>query len=100
MPSGKKVLRRLRRIGYVIVTKRGRGSHVLAYFEHGGRKACVTTIQKAPDIPKGTLSSIKRAIGLSDPGEFENFIRGDLTREQYVRILVRQGIIEGSQDEL
>jgi len=99
MPSSKEILRRLRRIGYTILTKRGKGSHILAYFEHEGKQVCVTMIQKAHDIPKGTLRSIKAATGLTDPVDFNTFMRGELTREEYVDILLRQGIIAPSQDE-
>lgn len=94
MPSSKQILRGLRRIGYAIDTKRGKGSHVLAYFEHQGKKVCVTIVQKARDIPTGTLASIGRAIGLTDREEFEKLVRGKLTHEEYVAILVRQGVIK------
>lgn len=99
MPSSKEILRRLRRIGYVIVARRGKGSHTLAYFEYQGKKVRVTSVQRAQDIPKGTLGSIKRAIGLSDPEEFDMFIRGELTRKEYVGILLRQGIIAPTHDD-
>jgi predicted RNA binding protein YcfA (HicA-like mRNA interferase family) len=94
MPSSRQILRGLRRIGYVIDTGRGKGSHVLAYFEHQGKKVCVTTVQKANDIPEGTLASIRRAIGLTDREEFDKLVRGKLTHEEYAAILVRQGMIE------
>jgi predicted RNA binding protein YcfA (HicA-like mRNA interferase family) len=94
MPSSKAILRGLRRIGYVIATGRGKGSHVLAYFEHQGKKVCVTIVQVADDIPSGTLASIKKAIGLTDRDEFERLIRGKLTHEEYLAALARQGIID------
>ncbi len=94
MPSSKQILRGLRRIGYVSETGRGKGSHVLAHFEHQGKTVCVTIVQMADEIPSGTLASIRRAIGLTGRDEFEKLTRGKLTREEYVVILARKGIIE------
>jgi hypothetical protein len=48
----------------------------------------------ADDIPSGTLASIRRAIGLTDREEFDKLVRGKLAHEEYVAILVRQGIIK------
>jgi predicted RNA binding protein YcfA (HicA-like mRNA interferase family) len=94
MPSSREILRALRRIGYAVRTGRGKGSHAFVYFEHQGKQACVTTIQKARDIPSGTLALIRRAIGLTDREGFEKFMRGELTREEYVGMLLGQGIIK------
>lgn len=94
MPSSRQILRGLGRIGYVIDTRRGKGSHVLAYFEHQGKKVCVTIIQKARDIPEGTLASIRRSIGLTDREEFDKLVRGKLTHDDYLAILTRQGVIK------
>ena len=94
MPSSKQILRGLGRIGYVIDTGRGKGSHVLAYFEHQGKKVCVTIVQKARDIPDGTVPSIRRAIGLTDHGDFNKLVRGKLTHDDYLAILTRQGVIK------
>jgi len=98
MAASKEILRALRRIGYTIQPGRGKGSHTLAHFEHQGKEACVTVVPMGRAIPKGTLASIKRAIGLTEHGDFEKFMGGGLTREEYISILLRQGIIEPQQD--
>ncbi len=93
MPSSKEILRCLRRIGYVIEAQRGKGSHTLAHFEYEKETVCVTTVQRARDIPKGTLASIKPATALTDPQEFDRCMRDQLTRQEYVGILLRQRVI-------
>jgi len=98
MASSREILRALRRIGYTIQPARGKGSHIVAYFNQA-KKACVTIAQMAHDIPKGTLASIGGAIGLTEHGEFEKFTRGELTPEEYISILLRQGIVERKHDQ-
>ena len=91
MPSSRGIIKGLLKIGYVV--KPGKGSHSKAIFEHGGKIICWTVIQESRDIPKGTLSSIKRNICLSSPLEFSKMLSGDMSYQEYLEILKREGKI-------
>lgn len=93
MPSSDEVKRGLSRIGFTIEEKRGKGSHSMAFFRYMNKIVLVTTIPHNREIPNGTLSSIKRSVCLQDAMEFKRMIHGDLTKEDYLRILQRENKI-------
>jgi predicted RNA binding protein YcfA (HicA-like mRNA interferase family) len=97
MPSTKQILRALQKIGYSIDRSRGKGSHAQATFEFQGKIICWTIVQQARDIPKGTLSSIRRNTCLTEQSDFDKALRCKMTREEYLDILRRSRRITGPQ---
>lgn len=93
MPSSDELKRCLKKIGFTIEKSRGKGSHCMAFFSYNNKIILVTTIPSTKDIPKGTLSSIKKNICLKDNDEFMNMLSGRLTNEAYISILKREGKI-------
>lgn len=94
MPSSDEIKRGLSRIGFTIDEKRGKGSHCMAFFRYGDKIILVTTIPCSKDIPSGTLSSIKRNICLQDLTEFRRMLSGELSKEDYLKILKRENKIQ------
>jgi predicted RNA binding protein YcfA (HicA-like mRNA interferase family) len=93
MPSSDELKRGLSRIGFTIDEKRGKGSHSMAFLRYEGRILLLTTIPHTKDIPPGTLSSIKRNICLKDATEFKSMLSGELSKEDYLKILKRENKI-------
>lgn len=93
MPSSDELKRGLKKVGFTIEKRRGKGSHCMAFFSYDNKIILVTVIPADKDIPKGTLNSIKKNICLKDNNGFMNMLSGRLTKEAYINILKREGKI-------
>lgn len=72
--SSEKVIKALRRAGFVDAPKRGKGSHRALYkVDEAGRKRLVI-VPKRREIPRGTLAAILDQAGLSHK-EFLKLLR-------------------------
>ena len=86
MPSSREIEAALRRIGFEIDPRRGKGSHKMAFFRREGKIVIAFPFPGSGDVAAGTLASIRRSLKLTAQ-EFKSLIIGELSRASYERLL-------------
>lgn len=71
--SSEKIIKILKKAGFVYAPKRGKGSHI-AYCKIDGEKTFLVIVPKRKSIPRGTLLSILKQAGISRE-EFFNLLK-------------------------
>jgi len=86
MASSRELEVALRRSGFEIDPRRGKGSHKMAFFLRGDRLVIAFPFPDSGDLTPGTLASIRRAMKLTHE-EFQSFLHRKLSRTDYEAIL-------------
>lgn len=71
--SSNEVLRALRKAGFEMAPKRGKGSHTAMVMQRPNEPTRLVIVPKAKDLPRGTLMSILDQAGLTND-EFLNLL--------------------------
>jgi len=89
MPSSRDIEAALRRIGFEIDPRRGKGSHKMAFFRREGKVVIAFPFPDAGELTPGTLASIRRNLKLTSV-EFGSVLRKDLSASEYQQLLAKR----------
>lgn len=86
MASSRELEAALRRSGFEIDPRRGKGSHKMAFFRREDRLVIAFPFPDSGELTLGTLASIRRTLKLTRE-EFQSFLHRKLSRTDYEAIL-------------
>ena len=89
MASSRHIESVLRKLGFEVDERRGKGSHKIAFYRLEGKIVIRVVLPDSNDIPKGTLASIRRSLKL-ESDEFTQFLSSDLSIIEFKSILSKR----------